>query len=114
MSKKARGNSVSIHIGGNAAGAKITAVGGDLHLGKQHTQPEPSARSDARAQEAYHALRTRFSLEEIAGLCFELGIEADDLPGDTRQSRARALTQHAARLGKLDDLLALIKRERPL
>ncbi len=107
------GGRISIRIGGDATGAKITAVSGDLNVGRWPARATTSLTDNSRAQQAYEMLCKRFSLDEINGLCFEMGIAPDDLGGDTRPARARALVQQAVHLNKLDRLLELIRRERP-
>lgn len=54
----------------------------------------------------------RFSVEEINNLAYEFGISADELAGDTRASRARALVTWASdhdRLGELQRRVAILR-----
>lgn len=54
-----------------------------------------------------------FSLDEIRGLCFELGIEYENLRGEMRAAKALALVEFCQRRQLLDQLLAICARERP-
>ncbi|MCP4695872.1 MAG: hypothetical protein GY862_03330 [Gammaproteobacteria bacterium] len=50
-------------------------------------------------------LNKRFDKEEINNLCFKLGIEADNLAGQTRETKARELLKHLHRHQKIPDLI---------
>ena len=49
-------------------------------------------------------LAHHFSHEELRGLCFDLGLEYEDLPGETRPGRAQSLIEYCLRRGRLPDL----------
>ncbi|RMG99071.1 MAG: hypothetical protein D6706_06130 [Chloroflexi bacterium] len=57
-------------------------------------------------------LETYFNLEEIKTLCFDLGINYENLPGSTLASKTRELVDYAQRYGRLSDLITLCQRER--
>ena len=54
-----------------------------------------------------------FTVEEMAGLAFEIGLSGDDLRGDTREERARALVTYMENRGRLSDLRRLVDEQRP-
>ena len=54
-----------------------------------------------------------FSIQEINDLAFQLGINPEELSGDTVKARARELVSIAGRRGVMTDLLALVREERP-
>ncbi|MCB9444898.1 MAG: SUMF1/EgtB/PvdO family nonheme iron enzyme, partial [Ardenticatenaceae bacterium] len=54
-----------------------------------------------------------FDKEEIRSLCFELGIEYDDLRGETLSTRIESLIARMNREGRLDDLLNFCAYKRP-
>jgi len=56
---------------------------------------------------------THYSLEDLKTLCFDLGVEFEDLPGDARQAKSRELVTWMLRRGKLDLLLDQIEHDRP-
>jgi len=58
-------------------------------------------------------LAEQFSREDLRTLCFDLGGEYDDLPGEGRAAKARELLTHVARRDRLADLVAAAKRLRP-
>jgi hypothetical protein len=53
-----------------------------------------------------------FSAEELRTLCFDLGIEYDNLPGDGNAAKARELVALCQRHGRLPDLLRQLRQER--
>jgi len=113
---KQSGNRITIHIGGDAKGANITAIGGSVQL---HAQPTPSgdaALFEPRTplqKQLYEVLRKRFTLEELENISFELGIAFDNLGVKSRDSAARALVYAAAQHNLERKLAELVARERP-
>lgn len=59
-----------------------------------------------------NALRDRFSAEELRTLCFDLGINHEDLPGDTKPAKAQQLVEYVERRGQTDRLVAAIRSAR--
>ena len=55
----------------------------------------------------------RFTKEELRGLCFDLGVDYDDLPSTTKTGQAQDLILHLERAGRLAELLALCRKLRP-
>ena len=58
-------------------------------------------------------LAERFSEGELRTLCFDLGIEYDDLPGEGRADRARELVAYLERRDRISDLKEIGERMRP-
>jgi hypothetical protein len=58
-------------------------------------------------------LLDHYSDEELRTLCFKLYIPYDDLPGGTREGKARELVAYAERHGRLEALLALLASNHP-
>jgi hypothetical protein len=63
--------------------------------------------------ELYRFLTERFNLEELRSLCFELGVNYDDLPGETLRSSARELALHMERHMRIPELVNAILRPWP-
>ncbi len=59
------------------------------------------------------AMTERMSLDEIESLCFDLGIDPDNLGGDNKAGKIRELIQYMQRRGRLNDLIAQLAKERP-
>lgn len=59
-----------------------------------------------------NTLTQNFNNAELADICFDLGIDVEDLPSD-RRSRARELILTSARLERTDVLLDWLQRYRP-
>lgn len=58
-------------------------------------------------------LAAYFSLEELQTLCFDLGVDYEELPGATKSGKARELVAFCARHDRVEPLLALSRRLRP-
>jgi len=58
-------------------------------------------------------LASRFDLEELRTLCFDLGRDWDDLGGDTKGRKALELIGYMQRHDRLPELVAAIRRKRP-
>jgi len=55
----------------------------------------------------------RFDGEELRTLCFDLDVAYDDLPAQGRGNKARELIAYLERRGRLEELLELLREERP-
>ena len=58
-------------------------------------------------------LNALFSMEEIEGLCFDLGIDYDQLGNKTKLGRVVNLIQHCQRNDLIFDLVATCEIHRP-
>lgn len=89
--------------------AKLTPVW------KPTPKPSPGKRP-SRAHDLA-ALRKKiviaFSLRDIGDLAFELGIDPDEVPGETATDRARVLVTYFQDRGRLEELVALCREKRP-
>ncbi|MCS7060051.1 MAG: hypothetical protein RMN25_02700 [Anaerolineae bacterium] len=83
--------------------------------GKRKSPPRRSRKAAPPPEQIYlfKTLRERFNLEELETICWELGIAFDDLPARTLTGKARQLVERAAALNLLDQLSAIVRRERP-
>jgi hypothetical protein len=54
-----------------------------------------------------------FSLDEIESLCFDMGIPFEDLGGEGRSAKIRALIEFCRRRGRDEELVARVRAERP-
>lgn len=54
-----------------------------------------------------------FNAEELADLCFRLGISYDNLPGTTNSTKARELTDYCRRHGRMENLVEKCRELRP-
>ncbi len=61
----------------------------------------------------YELLIAHFDEAELQTLCFYLGIDYESLVGTAKPGKARALVQYCDRAGRLGDLRAKVKGERP-
>lgn len=72
-----------------------------------------SKNSAAYLSELHKSIDSYFGLEEVRTLCFELGVDYDNLRGETKQARIRELIVALARGGRLQALVDLVRRQRP-
>lgn len=56
---------------------------------------------------------THFSREDLKLLCFDLGLNFDDLPGETMQSKVQSIVWWSEQQGSLSHLLEILGTERP-
>ena len=58
-------------------------------------------------------LAARFGADDLRTLCFKLGIDYDDLPGESKQGKARELVVYCVRVSRLHELVSLCSQQRP-
>lgn len=58
-------------------------------------------------------LTNLFSEDDLRTLCFDLGIDYEQLPGSSKLGKARELILWCDRRGKLKRLYELVQKERP-
>jgi hypothetical protein len=58
-------------------------------------------------------LVAHFNDNDLRDLCFEIGIEDEDVPGDTRSAKAREIVRYCQRHTRLEDLKAACAQLRP-
>lgn len=54
-----------------------------------------------------------FNAEELADLCFRLGVQHENLAGGTNAAKARELTDYCRRHGRVGDLITACRKLRP-
>ena len=123
MKNQSGKNSVNINIGGSADGAKITAaqeIGRRtlLDLSNHGAEDKDDNSASAAVPDAalimlFRALSSKFTLEELESVCWELGVQFEDLPAQTLSGKARQLVEKAEDLNVLATLQVIVKRERP-
>jgi eukaryotic-like serine/threonine-protein kinase len=59
-------------------------------------------------------LITHFDLSELRALCFDLGVDHENLPANTKEELAHQLLLYLARRERIAALLALCQRQRPM
>ncbi len=74
------------------------------------TIPDPNR---AKLTQLRKLLIEHFSLDELRVLCFDLGLEYEELPGDTRTTKMHGLIEYLQRRGELPRLLDEVKDHRP-
>lgn len=61
----------------------------------------------------HKVLQGAFDLDEMKDLCFQLGIDYDDVPGTRKTSKIRELILQVERSGRTVDLIAIVQEMRP-
>jgi len=81
-----------------------------------YTQFEPGTaliETQEQAVQLRRVLADRFNESELRTLCFDLGIESENLPGDTREALARELVAYCVRHGQIPKLVEVGRQLRP-
>ena len=85
--------------------------------GLPHRPPSPQTPvhpgQDTTPAQLLAVLNSSFNMTELNSLCFDMGIEFEDLEGSTRQGKAQALIQYCQRLGRFSELVQRIRQARP-
>jgi len=76
----------------------------------QPPAPDPLPAADIRLLDL---ITGHFSLEELSVLAFELGIDADELAGDTKSAKALSLLRYCQRRDLLAQLKDAMRKARP-
>ena len=61
----------------------------------------------------YQTLDERLAFSEVKNLIFDLGIDFDNLAGEIKRAKIRALILHCERQNKLTELLDILREDRP-
>ena len=64
-------------------------------------------------QELVDHIKEHFNIDDIEGLCFNLGIDHEEIAGDTLGTKARNLVLFCKRHGRLDELVGYCAKSRP-
>jgi hypothetical protein len=88
---------------------------GDLDVGVQRAEEAPVRGTSERTYltELRQTLAAHFDEGELRTLCFDLGIDYDDLPGAGRANKARELVAYLDRRGRISELVRICERLRP-
>ncbi len=104
------------HIG-NISGSSGIAIGrGAQASGGPGTTPgqtTPRAQTGGSGVNLVRQMTQAFSLAELAELCFALGIDFDNIPGATRNAKARETYLYLKRRGRVSALLEQLAAQRP-
>ena len=99
-----------VQVGGNVGGSIITGSGNIIQTGGSTGSPValPTTLAPLRDQLVQH-----FNRSELKGLCFDMGVAHDDLQGETRSELAQSLVAYCHTRGRLPELVALCRKQRP-
>ena len=61
----------------------------------------------------HEMLATSLDAGELRTLCFDLGVDYDDLPGEGKTNKARELIAYLERRDRLSELVSICKQQRP-
>jgi hypothetical protein len=120
MSTQTASQQFNINIGGNVTGmlangnniTQINNVSTPVETAESPLYHLPDGQQD-RLRQLHRQIMHSFDKSELRTLGFELGIQYDDLKGDTRQDKVRELLLHCLRHGRLDELTATLATARP-
>ena len=86
------------------AGSQLSSLTGDM-LGDED--------SNKYLVQLYLKINAHFDKEEMKRLCFQLNIDYDDLPAETKTNKAMELVKKFWRLNRMMDLIKYLKSQRP-
>ncbi len=92
-----------------------TEAGGEEPRGKlaMTVESHPLGNGEVNLVQLRRALDDGYNDSELRDLCFELGIDYEDLPGDGQGAKARELVLFAKRHGQIAQLVEHVMRNRP-
>ncbi len=102
------------YIGGNVtAGGSV--VGRDQVVNNYYALPpsDATANVSAAGKRLAKLLNDYFSASELEGLAFEMNADWDNLPGNTKDVKAREFVRFAERRSALPELQKLMRVARP-
>ncbi|MBP6786035.1 MAG: hypothetical protein KA170_00500 [Candidatus Promineofilum sp.] len=93
---------------------RTEAAGGEVRGAMALTlDSQPLPGPEVNQQTLWKALSEGYNESELRDLCFELSIDYEDLPGDTKSAKARELVLHAKRHGLIARLVEQVMVDRP-
>ena len=112
------GNRYNVNIGGNvsdkvAVGSDITQMDGVSPATVATTGVEHRPLSPAQAR-LRRLLGRHFNEDELRELALDLGLDYEDLAGDSKRAKVRELVLYFERRQLLDELVEAVKERRPL
>ncbi len=103
-----------IHILPAPGLAKATyAAVSTLSVQRVDSPPEAENLSRKKLARLRQILADYFSQDELRTLCFEIGVDYEDLPGDGKGSKARELVIYLERQERIPELIAICRTLRP-
>jgi len=82
------------------------------YYGNQSEENATSKLSD-ESRKLAELLNDYFSMDDLEDLAFQLGLDWDNLRGETKKSKARTLTLHCETTDRLDNLKRIMRLARP-
>ena len=100
-------NAGQISVGDNAKTEKLVYI-------QDASQPNPHQfkLDTSQYQKLFQVLATRFDKQELKNLCFNLGVDFDNLSGESKGDKARELLAYLIRHNEIDELLVVGTRLR--
>jgi S1-C subfamily serine protease len=108
----------SIIAGGNITGAAITSEGEPVQPARGPVPaggatPQGATSDRAHLTRLHRILTERFDESELRTLCFNLGVDYDDLPDQGKANKARELIRYLDRRQCIQALLEVGRQQRP-
>ena len=106
------GGGNAITKAGNIIGSTVVNANGNVNIHMPGAVATPEVKLDTHDIAVNDALEEYFSIEDINGLCFNLGIDDQEIKGDTKSVRARELVKYCKHNNLLGRLVSAMKKER--
>lgn len=92
---------------------EIKFVQAEIRRLEEELATPPDNQDFTKLKELREILVTQFSVEELYDLCFDLGVDFENLRGDGKSAKAREMIAYFQRRRQLDQLINSIRRQRP-
>jgi hypothetical protein len=93
-----------------AAGVYVTYL---TYKQSKQGKTEPTTLDTTKQIQLHQILDDNYNEEELRNLCIQLGVDYDDLPASGQSNKARELVALMVRNGRLTELEAHIRNDRP-
>lgn len=78
-----------------------------------HPPERPEAPGKVTVVDLYAGIRDWFSVGEVDDLAFRIGLDPEELNGDSKSERCRSLVTMAEQEAKVEELISILQKERP-
>jgi hypothetical protein len=91
----------------------LPGAGGPARQSRTSAQPPANPSSPDTAVRLLGVLDTYFDLSDLKNLCFEMGIDFDNLEGGAKRGKAQALIQYCQKHNRFSELVQRVQKARP-
>jgi hypothetical protein len=104
------------YVGGNAENSSIVGrdqVVNNNYYGNQSEEESATSRLSDDSRKLVDLLNEYFDINDLEDLAFQMSLDWDNLRGETKKAKARALVLHCEKTERLDNLKRIMRLARP-